>query len=635
MHQLRALLPYLYPYRRGMAAGLLLVVISNAFGILTPLLIGITIDALGAPGVTGRKVAAYASAIVLTALLAGAGRYGMRELLNGISRRVETDLRQRFFEHLLRLDATFYGGTRTGDLMSRATNDTSAVRMAAGPAVMYLVNTIVMTAFSLALMVRISPGLTLIALLPFILLPGVALGFGRMIHQRFERIQDHLGQLSTLVQENLAGARIIRAYAQEEVQEREFEELNAGYLDKNMALARISALFQPLLALLAGVGMVIVLWTGGARAMSGEISIGDFVAFGFYLTMLTWPMISLGWVINLLQRGAASMGRLQTILTTEPAITDPAPALAGGGLAASVPGPRAEAVSPADQLSGERDKFDDATPRPLPGEIEFQEVRFRYPGTEREVLSGISFRVPAGQTVALVGPTGSGKSTIIALLQRLYDPTAGTVLIDGTPLPELPLAQIRDAIGIVPQDAFVFSGTIAENIAFGIPPEYALQEEAADERVREAATIARLDETIAAFPDGYQTRLGERGINLSGGQRQRTTLARALARDPSILILDDALSAVDTQTETEILHGLRRVLRDRTALIVSHRVSAVMDADWILVLDDGRVAEEGTHTELIERDGLYATLLRRQLLSEALAEGAAREETLATTAGEQ
>jgi ATP-binding cassette subfamily B protein len=599
-----------------MAAGLLLVVISNAFGILTPHLIGVTIDALGAPGITGRRIAGYAAAIILAALLAGAGRYGMRELLNGISRHVETDLRQRFFEHLLRLDATFYGGTRTGDLMSRATNDTSAVRMAAGPAVMYLVNTIVMTAFSLVFMIRISPHLTLISLLPFILLPGVALGFGRAIHRRFERIQDHLGQLSTLVQENLAGARIVRAYAQEGAQEREFEELNAGYLEKNMSLARVSALFQPLLGLLAGVGMVIVLWTGGRQAMAGQISTGDFVAFGFYLTMLTWPMISLGWVINLFQRGAASMGRLQTIFAIEPMIADPA------------------TVTPATGTALDGAEPDTATPRQLQGRIEFRDVHFNYPGSEREVLSGISFQIDAGQTIALVGPTGSGKTTIIALLQRLYDPTKGTILIDGVPLPELRLAQIRDAIGAVPQDAFVFSGTIAENIAFGMRDEDSQPERPGEVRgteaqVRAAATTARMDDTIASFPQGYQTRLGERGINLSGGQRQRTTLARALARNPRILILDDALSAVDTQTETEILRGLRQVLEERTALIVSHRMSAVMNADRILVLNDGRIVEEGTHDDLLTKDGLYATLLRRQLIAEELA-----EPTLATTAGE-
>ena len=580
MHQLRSLLPLLKPYRWGIVAGLTLVVLANVFAVIWPTILGRTVDALGRPDVTMGRIWLYAGGLVAITALAGLGRYGMRQILNAISRRVETDLRDIFFAHLLKLDAQFYSGMRTGDLMSRATSDIGAVRMAIGPAVMYLVNTLTSTVLTIGFMAAINVRLMLYALIPLLLIPPVVIISGRLIHERFERIQNHLGVLSTMVQENLNGVRIVRAYGQERSQEREFDELNRTYLRKNMEMTRVSAVFHPLLTALTSLGMLTVLWVGGLDAIAGRISNGDFVAFGFYVAMLAWPVIALGWVTNLFQRGAASMGRINAILRTEPAIRSP------------------EAPVVLERVGGE---------------IEFRNVQFRYPGSDRLVLDNISFRVPAGSTVAIVGPTGAGKSTIVSLITRRYDPSAGVVLLDGVPLQELSLEQLRGELGVVMQDAFLFSETIAENIGMGLPSG-ALTER----RVADAAAVAQFDATIRELPHGYQTRLGERGVNLSGGQRQRATLARAIARDPRILILDDALSAVDTHTETQILHNLRRVLENRTAIIISHRVSAVMNADHILVLDEGRIVEQGPHEQLIEAGGLYASLLRRQLLAEDL-----------------
>lgn len=587
MSHLRAVLPYFRPYRGGMALGLFLVVLANVFQTVQPWLVKLAVDALGDSGTTPADLLRLAGLLVLTALLGGAARYGMRELLNGVSRRMECDLRDDLFAHLQRLDASFFGKYRTGDLMTRATQDTSAVRMAVGPAIMYAVNTIVGFAFGLTLMLWISPRLTAWALVPMVLLPVSVLFFGRIIHRRYEQIQEQLSTLSTMVQENLTGVRIVRAYVQEDAQRARFGGLNREYMQRNVDLVRASGLFHPLLSLLAGGGIVIVLWVGGLEIIAGRITIGDFVAFVTYLGMLTWPLIALGWVVNLFQRGAASMGRLNRILALQPAI----------------------------------DTAADALPLPDgPLTLEFRGVGFRYPDTERVVLDDVSFRVEPGMRVAVVGPTGSGKSTLVSLLPRLYDPTEGEILLNGIPLPRYDLHALRHAIGFVPQDAFLFSTSIRANLALGLDAG----QPDTEARVEDAARVAQLDETVRDFPRGYDTALGERGINLSGGQKQRATLARALARDPRILVLDDALSAVDTHTEARILTDLKDVLAGRISFIISHRVSAVMDADLILVLDDGRIVERGAHADLLARGGTYARLHRRQLLEEDLDPGLAR-----------
>jgi ATP-binding cassette subfamily B protein len=599
MGELRAILPYFRPYLRSLYWGVVLVFFATLFQMAGPYLIKLALDGMEDtdPDTAAARIATYAGLIVATAFVGGAARYGMRELLNGMSRRIECDLRDDFFVHLLRLDATFYGSTRTGDLMSRATNDTLAVRMAVGPAVMYTANTIVGFVFSLSFMLWISPRLTLYAIVPMIVLPPIVLGFGRIIHRRFEQIQEQFSSLSTFVQENLTGVRIVRAYTQEAEQARQFDVFNEEYRRKNMSLVLSAGAFHPILMLISGIALVLATWLGALEVITGAMTTGDFVAFGFYLVMLIWPMIALGWVVNLYQRGAASMGRLNEILAVKPAVGVPL-----------------EPIS----LAAAR------------GGIEFRNVSFSYPNTQREVLDAISFVVEPGATVAIVGPTGSGKSTLVALLARQYDPTGGEILLDGVKLTDVDPAELRLRIGMVPQDPFLFSATIADNVGLGLDSDEPLLTESGEpsDVIAAATSVAQLAEQIEGFPKGYGTMLGERGINLSGGQKQRATLARALARDPLILVLDDALSAVDTHTEAKILDDLRSVMKRRTSFIISHRVSAVMHADEILVLDDGALVERGTHVELINARGTYARLLRRQMLEEDL------ESRLAPTSGD-
>jgi ATP-binding cassette subfamily B protein len=583
MIALRRLLPYFRPYRRSVAVGLLAVLLAAAFAAVVPWILRDAIDAIrrDAP----LAIIWRAAGLILAAATAAASaRFLMRELLNGVSRRIEYDLRNDLYRHLQTLDATATARLRTGDLMARLTNDLSAVRMAAGPAYMYLVNTIAGGAFALVFMLQISPLLTALALLPMILLPILMVRAGKEIHDRFESVQEHFSTVTTHAQENIAGVRVVRAYRQEEPEIDRFRGLNDEYVRRNIRLVKLWGLMHPGFGLLAGLAGAIVLGLGGVLVVRGQITVGDFVAFGLYLAMLTWPMIALGWVINLFQRAAASMARLNQLFAIAPTITAPheartLPAAAAGR------------------------------------SLEFRRVGFHYPVGEGEsprwVLRDISFTLPAGGTLGVVGATGSGKSALIDLIPRLYDPQEGDILIDGVRTRDLSIEDLRGEIGAVPQESLLFSETIGANIGYGVPD---------DADWRWAARVAQLEDTIADFPGGYETILGERGINLSGGQKQRVALARALARRPSNVLLDDALSGVDAHTEAEILHGLRDALAGRTAVIASHRISAIRDATWIIVLDQGRVVEQGEHTALLAGGGRYWALLNRQLLEESLEE---------------
>ena len=595
LKNLRVAAPYYKPYWKSFTAGLLIVLASSAITSVIPWVLRRAIDAIGA-GAPMSTIWKLSGLIVLAAIVGGAFRYGMRELMNGVSRWMEYDLRNDLFTHLETLDAAYFAQTRTGDIMARLTNDLSAVRMALGPAVMYLANTITGGVFALYFMLRIDVKLTLLALLPTIFLPVLTMKMGKAIHDRFEAVQEHFSTLTTRAQENLSGARIVRAYRQEAAEIVRFGAINDQYLALNMSLVRLWGTLNPLFAFFGGLGAVIVLGVGGALTIKGTISVGSFVAFGMYLTMLTWPMIALGWVVNLFQRGDASMGRLSEILDVRPTI------------------------------NGEEPR-QHLPPTKSGRTIEFRNVGFHYPsdapGEPRWVLRNVSFSVPAGATFGVVGATGSGKSALIDLIPRLYDPQEGEILIDGVPTKNVAPAELRQDIGFVPQESLLFSDTIGSNLSYGTSGMTQTGEW--------AAGVAQLDGTIGNFPGRYETILGERGINLSGGQKQRASLARALARKPSIVLLDDALSAVDTHTEAEILRALREALAGRTALIASHRISAIRDASWIIVLEKGSVIEQGRHPELMALRGRYWSLLRRQQLLDAVESDALATDATATT----
>lgn len=576
LKSLSTLWPYLIRYKRGLSLGLGALLMKDVLGAALPLIMKGGVDSL-TRGFQLKLVLQLAGLLIAVSLVKGVFQYWMRVIIIGISRDIEYDLRNDLFGHLVELSQDFYARFRTGDIMARSTNDLNAVRMMLGPGVMYCTETLLTLILSVAVMLHTDIRLTLISLIPAPIVSVAVILFGRRIHTRFERIQAMFSDISSRVQENLSGVRVVRAYAQENAEVEQFERLNKGYIRENIGLARIQGMFMPMLQALIGITFLLVLWAGGRQLMEGRISLGSFVMFNTYMGILIWPMIALGWVVNLMQRGTASLNRINQMLHERPSIT-------------SSP----SAVIPLNTSSED---------------IRFRNVAVNFGG--RDAIAGVTLTVHGGETIAIVGHTGSGKTTLVSLIPRLFDPATGAVQIGNADLKDLNLEALRRDIGFVPQETFLFSATLAENIAWGAS-------NATPDQIYRAAEIAGLAGDIATFPDGLNTIVGERGLTLSGGQKQRTAIARAILRNPSILILDDALSSVDTVTEEKILTGLAGVMRNRTTILISHRVSTVKNAHRIVVLSHGKIVETGTHSELQERGGYYAELYQKQLLEEEL-----------------
>ena len=576
LKSLSTIWPYMWRYRRGLALGIGSLLAKDLLAVALPLVIKRAVDLL-TRGFQLRIVIELAGVLTALSLLKGVFQYWMRVIIIGISRDIEYDLRNDLFGHLVKLSQDFYSRYRTGDIMARSTNDLNAVRMMLGPGIMYWTETSVTLVLAVIVMARTDWRLTLIALLPAPLITVAVIVFGRRIHTRFEHIQKMFSDISSKVQENLAGVRVVRAYAQEKAEVAQFEQLNREYVRENIGLALVQGTFMPLLQALIGITFLLVLWAGGTQLMQGRISLGGFVMFNTYMGMLVWPMIAFGWVVNLMQRGTASLNRINEILHERPAIARPAGVVA----------------APAEHSA----------------EIRFSGVHIRF--GDRSAVSGVNLTIHSGETVAIVGHTGSGKTTLVSLIPRLFDPTEGVVEVGRVDVRRFDPEDLRREIGFVPQETFLFSATMAENISWGVA-------DATREQVQWAAEVAGLASDIETFPNGLDTIIGERGLTLSGGQKQRTAIARAILRNPRILILDDALSSVDTVTEEKILNGLASVMRDRTTILISHRVSTVQNADRIVVLSHGSIVEIGTHHELQRRGGYYAELYEKQLLEEEL-----------------
>ncbi len=583
--RLRPLAPYLKRYWKSLVWGAVATVLYNVLKVLLPLVIGHAIDDMQ-HGLTPSKILHHAVRLMVIAVLSAIFLYITRQVIIGASREIEFDLRNDLFRNLERQPASFYHTHRTGDIMARTTNDLNAVRQLLGPAIMYSANTVVFTAAALPFMYRISPRLTFFAFVPLPAASILVQYFGNRIHTRFERIQAMFSDISAKAQENFSGARLIRAFAQEEAEIASFETANQEYIRRSLHLVRLMAMLWPTLEFVLGLSLMITLLVGGHEVVAHHISVGQFTSFNVYMVQLTWPMIAVGWVVNLFQRGTASVVRIDELLQQKPAIADEEPT------AATAP-------------------FDPTSHDPFPGTIEFRHLNFSY-AEGPPVLRNINLVIPAGTSLAIVGPTGSGKSTLVGLIPRLHDAPPGGVLIDGRPIREYALAELRRNIGFVPQETFLFSDSIRHNIAFGRPT-------ATDLQIEDAATVAHIRAEILEFPKGFDTMVGERGVTLSGGQKQRSAIARAVIRDPRILILDDALASVDTYTEEQILSGLRRVMQGRTTVFISHRISTARNADQIAVLVKGRIAECGTHDELLALKGYYTSLFEKQRLEEELA----------------